>query len=183
MICFHFLFILYANAMICFSFSWFVTLCIQTQWRPRGSETLPQGIVARTSDYEMRSLSGKGNKKVSSYIDFMQHYFPNNDINLFYLLCSELEDINELISHCSWNKAEGKCEQNCQEGEICWIFFCSNCIYSSFLLNSVSQCLSFHQVILWWCSFIMMALWMLGGIWNGVPMPSMSLLLTKLNGN
>lgn len=123
MICFHFLFILYANAMICFSFSWFVTLCIQTQWRPRGSETLPQGIVARTSDYEMRSLSGKGNKKVSSYIDFMQHYFPNNDINLFYLLCSELEDINELISHCSWNKAEGKCEQNCQEGEICWIFF------------------------------------------------------------
>ncbi|KAL9453985.1 hypothetical protein AB3S75_009564 [Citrus x aurantiifolia] len=37
----------------------------ETQWRPRGSETLPQGIVARTSDYEMRSLSGKGNKKNS----------------------------------------------------------------------------------------------------------------------
>ncbi|KAJ4730369.1 Lysine ketoglutarate reductase trans-splicing-like protein, putative (DUF707) [Melia azedarach] len=42
-----------------------ITGCKETQCEPRGSETLPKGIVSRTSDLVMRSLSGPGNKKTS----------------------------------------------------------------------------------------------------------------------
>ncbi|KDO43503.1 hypothetical protein CISIN_1g040488mg [Citrus sinensis] len=57
--------VLLLSAVFFIGCAFVVTGSKETQWRPRGSETLPQGIVARTSDYEMRSLSGKGNKKNS----------------------------------------------------------------------------------------------------------------------
>ncbi|KAK0578444.1 hypothetical protein LWI29_010539 [Acer saccharum] len=42
-----------------------VSKMCETHCRPHGIETLPKGIISRTSDLEMRSLSGPDNKKKS----------------------------------------------------------------------------------------------------------------------
>ncbi|KAH7573253.1 hypothetical protein JRO89_XS03G0100800 [Xanthoceras sorbifolium] len=51
--------------------------------RPHGIETLPKGIISRTSDLQMRSLSGPGNKKLQEQktalaVKYSQKPTPNN---------------------------------------------------------------------------------------------------------
>ena len=47
------------------------------------------------------------------------------------LLLLEAKVVNELISHCCWNKAKRKCQQNRQEGERTQLYVL--CYYFKFM--------------------------------------------------
>ena len=73
---------------------WFSIICFQTHCRPHGIETLPKGIISRTSDLEIRSLSGPENKKVSVMMTliFLCSKYKFSSINWFQSTVSKLRD-------------------------------------------------------------------------------------------